>query len=84
MWFKRGDDDAWARYDATISHLNVKIAELEARLNKDINPKDTQERLAELEVKMTKLWTLLTTTTPNGQDKLSKYGKMFGGKAGLR
>lgn len=84
MWFKRGDDDAWQRYDALIATLNVKIAELEERLKKDQNPKDTQERLAELEVKMNKLWTLLTTTTPNGQDKLSKYGKMFGGKSGLR
>lgn len=84
MWFKRGDDDAWQRYDALMANMSVKLAELEERLKKDQNPKDTQERLAELEVKMNKLWTLLTTTTPNGQDKLSKYGKMFGGKSGLR
>lgn len=84
MWFAKGDDDAWARYDATMLQMNAKIAELEERLQRDKNPKDTQERLAEVEVKLSKLWALLTTQTPNGQDKLNRYGKMFGGKAGLK
>ncbi len=80
MWFNKRDDDAWERYDNLMMNMNLKISELEERLKRDSNPKDTQERLAELEVKMAKLWSLLTTVTPNGQDKLNRYGKLFGGK----
>lgn len=83
MWFKKEDPEHWERYDSLMMNMNAKIAELEERLKRDNNPKDTQERLAELEVKMSKLWALLTTTTPNGQDKLNKYGKLFGGKTRL-
>lgn len=38
-------------------------------------------RLADLEVKMAKLWALLIEYTPNNKEKLSKFGKRFGGKA---
>lgn len=34
-------------------------------------------RVAELEIKMSKLWGLLTSETPAGNTKLTKYGKMF-------
>jgi len=42
---------------------------------------DLGARVADLEVKMSKLWNLLTAQTPNGEDKLSKFGKRFGGKS---
>jgi len=42
---------------------------------------DLGARVADLEVKMAKLWDLLTTTTPSGQEKLSKVGRRFGGKS---
>lgn len=49
----------------------------------DIIPltKDEKERLVDLEVKMAKLWSLLLETTPAGKDKLSKFGRRFGGKS---
>jgi len=42
---------------------------------------DLGARVAELEIKMSKLWELLLTTTPTGQEKLSRFGKRFGGKS---
>jgi len=43
-------------------------------------PKEYQERLAELEVKMSKLWNMLTTVSAaTGEPKLSKFGRKFGG-----
>lgn len=38
-------------------------------------------RLADLEVKMAKLWGLLIETTPLGKEKLSKFGRKFGGQS---
>ncbi len=43
--------------------------------------KDEKERLADLEVKMSKLWGLLLETTPSGKEKVSKFGRRFGGKS---
>lgn len=40
-------------------------------------PKEHSERLAELEVKMLKLWGLLTEETAQGKTKLSKQGKTY-------
>lgn len=40
-------------------------------------PREHSERLAELEVKMLKLWGLLTEETPQGKTKLSKEGKTY-------
>ena len=40
---------------------------------------EEKARLADLEVKMAKLWALLVETTPLGKDKLSKIGRRFGG-----
>ena len=47
---------------------------------KDIS-EDTLSRIADLEVKMAKLWALLVETTPMGKEKLSKFGRRFGGKS---
>lgn len=44
--------------------------------------KDAYERLADLEVKMAKLWSMLTEVNPiTNKEKLSKFGRRFGGKA---
>lgn len=40
---------------------------------------EEKARLADLEVKMAKLWGLLIETTPLGKEKLSKFGRRFGG-----
>lgn len=47
----------------------------------DVLTAEEKARLADLEVKMAKLWGLLVETTPLGKDKLSKFGKRFGGKS---
>ena len=42
---------------------------------------EEKSRLADLEVKMAKLWSLLVETTPLGKEKLSKIGRRFGGQS---
>jgi hypothetical protein len=42
---------------------------------------EEKARIADLEVKMAKLWSLLVEQTPLGKDKLSKFGRRFGGQA---
>jgi len=64
--------------------ISVELKELRKALTSQQKPAYSDElggRVAELEVKMAKLWTMLTTVTPNGQEKLSKVGKRFGGKS---
>jgi hypothetical protein len=59
------------------------IKELRAELEKkpDKLEKDAYERLADLEVKMAKLWNLLIMQTATGKEKPTKFGRMFGGQA---
>jgi len=38
------------------------------------------ERVADLEIKMAKLWSLLSEETPRGKTKLTKFGKVAGEK----
>lgn len=62
-----------------LAELNKKIEELPLK-----TPPSTQEfanRVADLEVKMAKLWALLVEYTPRNQEKLSKMGRRFGGKS---
>lgn len=40
-------------------------------------------RVAELELKMSKLWNMLLETTPTGKDKLTRFGRKFGGASRL-
>ena len=40
---------------------------------------DLGARVAELELKMSKLWSMLLETTPTGKQKLSTFGRKFGG-----
>ncbi len=85
MWFAKGDDDAWARQDALRMQLRAEFAEeirklrieMEARLKP--LPPEYGERLADTEVKIARLWGLLVKTTPTGQDRLTKHGRLFGG-----
>ena len=41
--------------------------------------KDAYERIADLEVKMAKLWDALLTTSVTGKLKTTKLGRRFGG-----
>jgi len=51
----------------------------EEQLNEDYKAKLNElERIAELEIKVSKLWGMLVSYTPKGNEKLSKHGKAFG------
>jgi len=64
---------------ATIDILHNEIKQKPNKLEKDAS-----ERLAELEVKMAKLWALLVETNTYGKEKLTKFGRKFGGAAAMR
>ncbi len=73
------DEKELIRLREYVDSLTIQILQLQQK-----KPENTQElanRIADLEVKMSKLWSLLTEQTPQNKDKLSKYGKMFGGKS---
>lgn len=57
-----GVEDALTQMNSFLIHERVK-------------PADLEERIAELEVKMKKLWDLLTEKSITGHEKLSKSGK---------
>ena len=44
-------------------------------------PQNHEERIAELEIKIAKLWSMLTEVSPTGREKLSKFGRRFGGQS---
>jgi len=87
MWFGKKDDESWERIDNLKATMRVEMAEelqkirieMDARLKP--MPAEYAERLAELEVKLAKLWGLLVKTSPTGQERLTKHGKMFGGSS---
>lgn len=66
-----------------IQELDGKIQHIKEELTKkpDLIDKPTLERIADLEVKMAKLWMLLTEKNAYGKDKLTKFGRKFGGAA---
>lgn len=68
-----------------IEKLECNITDMEARLDRkpDKLEKDAYERIADLEVKMAKLWDALLTTTQTGRIKASKLGRRFGGMSML-
>lgn len=68
-------------YERDMDIMKTKIANVQDALEKkpDKLDKDAYERLADLEVKMAKLWGLLVETNAYGKDKLTKHGKFFGG-----
>jgi len=68
--------------DAISLTLGLIKSELEKKPDK--LEKDAYERLADLEVKMAKLWGLLVEQNAYGKDKLTKFGRKFGGLAAMR
>lgn len=70
-----------------IDELRREILDLEKKyaMLLEKTPPSTEEyasRIADLEVKMAKLWTVLIKIDERGNDRASKYArKMFGGKA---
>jgi len=71
------------RFKIRIDALELKQDKLFSDLEKkpDKLEKDAYERLADLEVKMAKLWALLVETNTYGKEKLTKFGRKFGGAA---
>lgn len=65
--------------DLTVKIESLLIAGEELKSQRNLT-KEEQSRLADLEVKMAKLWGLLLETTPNGKEKVSKFGRKFGGQ----
>ena len=56
----------------TISKIDIILA-----TKPDYLSIEEKTRLADLEIKMTKLWSILLEQTPTGKDKLSKVGRTF-------
>jgi len=88
MWFGKRDAEHWERYDELKRTMRAEMAEevqklrleMEARLKP--MPEAYQERLAECEVKLAKLWTVLTKVSNTGQEGPSRAARvMFGGKS---
>jgi hypothetical protein len=88
MWFKKDDAEHWERYDALQRTMRAEMEEALKKQRVEIEtrlapmPKDYAERIAELEVKMAKLWTVLTKVSNTGQEGPSRAARvMFGGKS---
>lgn len=65
------------------SEIQQQIEDLgkDLKISKAAQPPEYATRIADLEVKMAKLWALLVEVTPSNKEKLTKFGRMFGGKA---
>lgn len=90
------DTKALKELDETNKHIEFlekiqnehdkKMFEIAQKIEMLINNKpqylsaEEKERIADLEVKLKKLWELLTEKTPNNKDKLSRVGRRFGGQ----
>lgn len=88
MWFKKQDEEHWQRYDALLTRVRAEMEDSLTKLRVELEskhaplPKDYAERLVELEVKMAKLYGLLIEQNNRTKDdKLSKFGRLFGGKS---
>jgi len=83
-WVSRKElEFAHKRIDEVLNDRDLIIKDLqELEAQKESKPlsKDNHERLAELEVKMAKLWGLLTEKDLRGKEKLSRQGRLFGGR----
>lgn len=72
-----------SKLGSQVSDLSTQLSSIKDSMKSQDGRSDMPERLADCEVKLKKLWDLLTEKTPRGQDKLNKYGKMFGGKGSI-
>lgn len=83
FWESKNDKEIESMRERILD-LTVKIEALliagEELKQKQNLTKEENARLADLEVKMAKLWGILLETTPNGKEKASKFGKRFGGQ----
>lgn len=59
------------------SEKETRTTTYDSRVAQSDKIQDLLERVADLEIKMAKLWMLLLDKTPAGQDKLSRPGKTF-------
>lgn len=64
-----------------ITELEEGLKGMEEAYAKERITRSYEERLTELEVKMAKLWGVLMETTPRNKERLSRFGKLFGGRA---
>jgi len=83
--WKRNRDD-----EMVIEELRADIESMRQRMEEEKKdekpaPPALVERVADLEVKMSKLWGLVVETNPQtGKDRLNKHGRhLLGGKAAL-
>lgn len=75
--------DKWKEdYIDEIAQLKEENAKLLADMEemKKKQPPELTIRVADLEVKMSKLWGLLLQVGVNGKERVTKMGKLFGGK----
>lgn len=66
-----------------VLNVNQELLKQLEELKKEKIPPKMEERVADLEIKLSKLWSMLIEYTPNNKEKLTKFGKRFGGKSGL-
>lgn len=81
MWFlgKQEIDEKLDSLGLQITLLAKDLKELQNR-KPSSDTSELSNRVADLEIKIAKIWHLAITTTPNGQEKLTKVGrKIFGG-----
>ena len=62
-----------------VTALELELGNLKAQIAEKPAPPSLNDRVAELEIKQAKLWGLLIEQSRNGKDKLTKFGRKFGG-----
>lgn len=61
-----------------LSSIRLELSKLQTTSFSNDNRDDSiKSRVADLEVKMSKLWGLLTLETPSHNTKLTNYGRLF-------
>lgn len=79
-WWKKTDQE---QAESIAAIMEKHMTELRAELRTSA-PGKMEERVAELEVKMAKLWNALLEVKPGtGKEGLTKLGRRFGGKTGI-
>ena len=66
--------------DERFKLLDLQLVELKSliesqKLKPSLDTTDLNNRVADLEIKVTKIWILATTTTTAGKEKLSNHGR---------
>lgn len=66
-----------SKLDSQISDLSKQLISINASTKPQNASLEREERIAEIEVKIKKLWDMLTEETPRGRPKLSAHGKIW-------